>query len=299
MQTRAFLYQMRREWEADRITDVAAMMTYYAVFALFPMLVFVVMVSLMVVPAAWIDGAVTMMGSAMPAEVGKLLRDQVGRMEQASGAGFAIGSALLALWGASRGAASLMVALDDVFEKRETRPWWRRQLTAVGATLVVAFLLVVAMTILAAGPALGHAVADRIGGGVAFDIGWGVTRWLLAAFLVMLTWAILYKWLPDTDAPFRIFTPGAFAGVILWFLATQGFGIYLDRFASYEATYGTIASVIVFLFWLWLSNLALLVGAEIDDVLAEVRKDTSPAAAKLAEREKSATEKTVPPPPAA
>jgi membrane protein len=295
MQTRAFFHELRREWEADRITDVAAMMTYYAVFALFPMLVFVVMVSLMVVPAGWINDAVTMMASAMPPEVGKLIHEQVGRMASASGAGFAIGSALLALWGASRGAASLMVALDDVFEKKETRPWWRRQVTAVAATLVVALLLILAMTLLAAGPALGHAVADRIGGGVAFDIAWGVSRWFLAAMLVMLTWAILYKWLPDTDAPFRVFTPGAIAGVILWFLATQGFGFYLERFASYEATYGTIASVIVFLFWLWLSNVALLMGAEIDDVLAEVRKDTSPAAAKLAEREKSPTEKAVTP----
>jgi membrane protein len=296
MQARAFFNGLRREWEADRITDVAAMMTYYAIFALFPMLVFVVMVSLMVVPAAWIDSAVTMAASAMPSEVGSLVHEQVGRMERASGTGFAVGSALLALWGASRGAASLMVALDDVFEKKETRSWWRRQLTAIAATLVVALLLIVAMTLLAAGPALGHAIADRIGGGVVFDVAWGVSRWLLAAILVMLTWAILYKWLPDTDAPFRVFTPGAFAGVILWFLATRGFGFYLERFASYEATYGTIASVIVFMFWLWLSNLALLMGAEIDDVLAELRKDTSPAAAKLAEREKSPTEKAVTPP---
>lgn len=83
--------------------------------------------------------------------------------------------------------------------------------------------------------------------------------------------------------------------MILWFLVTQGFGFYLDRFASYEATYGTIASVIVFLFWLWLSNLALLLGAEINDVLAELRKNESPAAARLAEREKSPTEKATPP----
>jgi membrane protein len=295
MQARAFFHELRREWEADRITDVAAMMTYYAVFALFPMLVFVVTIALMVVPAAWIDDGVAMMTSTLPTEVSSLLREQIRRMEHAAGAGFAVGSALLALWGASRGAASLMVALDDVFEKKETRPWWRRQLTAIGATLVVTLLLVVAMALLAAGPVAGHAVADRIGGGVAFDVAWGVTRWLLAAFLVMLTWALLYKWLPDTDAPLRVFTPGAVVGVILWFLATQGFTYYLDRFASYEVTYGTITSVIVFLFWLWLSNLALLVGAEIDDVLAEVRKDTSPAAAKLAEREKSPTEKAVPP----
>lgn len=295
MQARAFFHEFKREWAADRITDVAAMMTCYAVFALFPMLVFVVTVSLIIMPPAWIDSAMTMAEAALPAQVGTLLRDQLAHMESAAGAGFAIGSALLALWGASRGAAALMLAPDDMFEKKESRPWWKRQLVAIGATLTVAFLLITAMSLLAAGPAIGHALADRFGLGIAFDIGWGVARWLLAAVLVMTVWAILYRWLPDTDAPFRIFTPGAIAGVILWFLVTQGFGFYLDRFASYEATYGTIASVIVFLFWLWLSNPALLLGTEINDVLAEVRKHESPAAARLAEREKSPTEKATPP----
>ena len=112
----------------------------------------------------------------------------------------------------------------------------------------------------------------------------------------MVVWAILYKFLPNTNAPFRIFTPGAIVGVILWFLVTQAFGFYLDRFATYEKTYGSIASVIVFLFWIWLSNLALLIGAEINDVLAELRKDESPAAAKLAQREKAPGEKPISPP---
>jgi membrane protein len=295
MQARAFLQQFRREWEADRITDVAAMMTYYAVFALFPMLIFVLTVALLVVPSEWIDSAVTMMASAVPAQIATLLRDQILQMERSASAGFAIGSAALALWGASRGAASLMVALDDVFEKKESRPWWKRQVTAIVTTLGVALLLVAAVALLAAGPALGHVIADELGWGAGFDVVWGVTRWLFAAFLVMLTWAVLYRWLPDTDAPFRIFTPGAVAGVILWFLVTQAFGFYLDRFASYEKTYGTIASVIVFLFWLWLSNLALLLGAEINDVIAELRKEESPAAAKLAEKEKAPGEKPVTP----
>ncbi|KAB2909176.1 MAG: YihY/virulence factor BrkB family protein [Kofleriaceae bacterium] len=295
MQARALFRELWREWEADRLTDVAAMMTYYAIFAMFPMLVFVVTIALIVVPAEWIGVGVDMMVATVPAEVGTLLRDQVGRMQSAAGAGFAIGSALLALWGASRGAAALIVALDDVFEKKETRSWWRRQATAIATTLAVALLLVAAMALLTLGPAAGHAVADRVGWGSGFELVWGVSRWLLAAFLVMLTWAILYKWLPDTDAPFRIFTPGAIVGVILWFLVTQGFGFYLDRFASYEKTYGSIASVIVFLFWIWLSNLALLIGAEINDVLAELRKHDSPAAAKLARREKAPDEKPISP----
>lgn len=285
MQARELFRHLRREVAADNIDDVAAMMTYYAVFALFPMLIFVVTVGLLVVPPAWIDDGLAMAGSAMPGDAASLLTDQVKRLEADAGAGFAIGSALLALWGASRGMSALMFALNDMFEKQEKRPWWKRQLIAIGTTLVIAVLLLVAISLLAAGPAVGDALDARFGLGAAFEVAWSVGRWLIAALLVMVTWAILFHWLPDTDAPFRVFTPGAAAGVLLWAGVTQAFGFYLDRFASYEQTYGTIASAIVFLMWLWLSNLALLIGAEINDVIAEVRKEESPAAAELAEDE--------------
>ena len=98
-------------------------------------------------------------------------------------------------------------------------------------------------------------------------------RWIGAAVLVMLVWAILYWALPDTHAPFRLFTPGAVVGVILWLGVTEVFGYYVQTFASYEKTYGALAAMIVFLTWLWLSNLMLLWGAQINDVLADVRGD--------------------------
>ncbi len=282
---RAFLRTFRKEAAADRIGDVAAMMTYYAVFALFPMMIFVVTIALMVVPQSTIDEGLAMAARAMPTDVAQILADQSKRMAEAAGAGFALGSLVLALWGASRGASALMSALNDLFDKKETRSFLKRQAVAIGTTLLVSALLVVAMGLITAGPAVGHAIADYFGLGAAFDVFWGIARWAAAAVLVMLVWAILYKLLPDTDAPFRIFTPGAAIGVALWFGVTQLFALYLDNFASYEKTYGTVAVVIVFLTWMWLSNVALLVGAEVNDVLAEMRKDESPAAAKLAEKE--------------
>jgi len=290
LRVRAFAKTFGKEFAADRIDDVAAMMTYYAVFALFPMVIMVVTLALLVLPAEVIDDTVGMAAAAMPADVASILVDQVARMEAAAGAGFAIGSALIALWGASRGASALMSALNDLFDKKETRPWWKRQLVAIGTTLLVAGLLVIAMALLAGGPAVGEAIEARFGLGAAFDTAWEIMRWLVAALLVMVVWAVLYKLLPDTDAPFRVFTPGAVAGVALWFGITQAFGLYLDNFASYEKTYGAVAVIVVFLTWLWLSNVALLVGAEINDVLAELRKDTDPAAAKLAEAEKAPDE---------
>jgi membrane protein len=292
MQARAFARRFAKELNADSILDVAAMMTYYAVFALFPMLVFVVTMALLILPGDVITTGAEMAADALPPDVGGLVIDQVARMQGAAGAGFAIGGALLAIWGASRGAVGLMTALNDIFDKEESRPWWKRQLIAIAATLIVAALLLLALFLLTAGPAIGHALAERLALGDVFDAAWSVGRWIAAALLVMVVWAVLYKWLPDTDAPFRIFTPGAITGVLLWIGVTQAFGLYLDNFGSYEKTYGALAGVIIFLTWLWLSNLAILVGAEVNDVLAELRKDSSPAAAKLAEAEKAPHEKS-------
>jgi membrane protein len=130
---------------------------------------------------------------------------------------------------------------------------------------------------------VGHWAADRFGLGTAFDVVWGIGRWLGAGVLVMVVWALLYKFLPNTDAPFRIFTPGAAIGVTLWLGVSALFGVYLGHFNSYEATYGTLGGAIIFMTWLWLSNMALLFGAEINDVLAHLRKHESAAAARLAD----------------
>jgi membrane protein len=104
----------------------------------------------------------------------------------------------------------------------------------------------------------------------------------------MVVWAALYKVLPNTNAPFRIFTPGSIVGVLLWLGISYGFGIYLAHFNHYETTYGALGGGIIFLTWLWLSNIALLFGAEINDVLADIRRDTSPAAAMLADENETA-----------
>ena len=175
--------------------------------------------------------------------------------------------------------------LVAIYNKKETRSWIRRQLTAIAVTFGVALLLVVALGLLVVGPAAGHYIADRFGLGDAFDTAWGIGRWVGAGVLVMVVWAIIYKFLPDTDAPFRIFTPGALVGVIVWLGISALFGLYLSHFNSYEATYGALGGAIIFLTWLWLSNIAILLGAEFNDVLADFRKHDSAAAAELANEE--------------
>jgi membrane protein len=277
-----FLKQLFGAAVEDNITDVGAMMAYYAVLALFPMVVFIVTLALLVLDPTTVHQGVLMATEAMPESTREFISQQVTHLIDTAGAGFAIGGAVLALWGASRGASSLSGALNTIYNKKETRGYIRRQLTAIGVTLGVAVLIVIALGLLVVGPALGHYLADRFGLGDAFDTAWGIGRWVGAGLLVMLVWAVLYKFLPNTDAPFRIFTPGAIVGVILWLGVSAVFGLYLSHFNSYEATYGTLGGAIIFLTWLWLSNMALLFGAELNDVLADFRKHESAAAAQLA-----------------
>lgn len=277
-----FLKRLGHDALEDGITDLGAMMAYFAVLALFPMIVFILTIGLLVIDEATISEGLAMATETMPPSVSDLISSQVQSLMRTAGAGFAIGGAALALWGASRGAAALGNALDKIYNKPETRSWLHRQLVAIAVTSAVAIIVVLALDLLVVGPAAGHYVADRFGLGGAFDVAWGIGRWVGAGLLVMVVWAIVYRFLPDTDAPFRVFTPGAFVGVVLWLGISALFGLYLKHFNNYDATYGALGGAIIFLTWLWLSNVALLFGAEVNDVLADYRKDRSAAAALLA-----------------
>jgi membrane protein len=282
MQVRRFFKQLATAIVNDNITDSAAMMAYYAVMALFPMVVFVSSLSLLVLPEATVMQGVSMAGEALPPSVRPFLVDRVHSLIAANSAGFAVIGAVVALWGASRGAAGLTSALGTIYTKPETRSWFRRQLIAIAVTVSVAILIVLALSLLVVGPTIGHWATERFGLAGTFDVAWSVGRWIGAGLLVMFVWALIYKWLPNTDAPFHVFTPGAIIGVLAWLGLSALFGLYLQHFNSFEATYGALGGAIIFLLWLWLTNIVLLVGAEINDVLADLRASKSVAAAALA-----------------
>lgn len=285
MQVKRFFRCLYKRFLDDDVTDTSAMMAYYTVMALFPMLFFVLTLALVVIPRDTIQQGIVMATQAMPGGVRDVLSRRADQLINAAGAGFAVLGAIVAWWSASRGAVSLMTALDRMFHKKETRGYFKRQLIAVALTLAVAILVLAALGLLFVGPMVGHWIAGHIGmSDHAFAVLWGLVRWIGAGILVMLVWALLYKFLPDTDAPFRIFTPGAITGVLLWLGISALFGVYLGHFNSYEKTYGTLGGAIIFLVWLWLSNMALLFGAEVNDVLADLRSDTSEAAARLADK---------------
>jgi membrane protein len=270
---RGFLRRLKAGLLADNVDDVAAMMAFYAVLALFPMLVFVVTFAVLALPVEAITQAVAMAAPAMPDSVFQMVGDQVTRMhESVASTGLLIGGAVFALWGASRGLSALIIALDRMLELEETRGWFKRQLIAIAVTLAVAVLTVAAMALMFVGPIVGHWVMDRWGYGETFDLVWTIGRWVAAGVLALALFVILFKFLPNWRATVRDVLPGAVVAVVLWLGVSRVFGFYVDLAGGYDRTYGALAGVIVFLLWLWLSNMALLVGAEVNQVLLEDRK---------------------------
>jgi membrane protein len=236
----------------------------------FPMVFFVVTLAGLALPAHTIAEAARLALETAPSTTQALFASQIDAVTSDAQPRFAFGTMLVAVWGASRGASGLMLALDRVFGRVETRPWLRRQAIAVALTLGVAVLLLIALGLLVAGPVIGRVVESRLGLGSAFAIGWTVGRWMLAGLLVMVVWALAYRFLPDTDAPFRIFTPGAVVSVGLWLAISRVFGLYFDHLGSSTLIYGALGSAVAVLTWLWLSGMCLLFGAEINAVLATV-----------------------------
>lgn len=262
-----------KHFSNDNVGDLAAMLTYYAIFAIFPFALFVISLTLLVLPADAINEGIAIVVRAAPRQVRGMLAEHMHRFVESTNGGFAIAGAGLALFGASRGSLALGRALNTMHEVKEKRPWWKLQLIAVGVTIGCALLVLVALGLLVAGPYVGHLIADRFGLGEAFETVWGLGRWIGAALLVMLVWAILLYFLPNLKRPFRWVTPGAIFGTLIWLGASQLFALYVDNFWKYEATYGALGVVIVALMWLWITNFALLLGGEVDDALDDLRRE--------------------------
>lgn len=256
---------LRTLWDAladDEVDDVAATVTFYCVLALFPFLLFVVGVLSQVVSWETIEDVVRQVSRVMPRDVTAIVSERLIALKSQPATGLLTLSFLGALWSASSGVASLIPALDRASDVVETRPFWKRRLLAVATTLGVGLLSIVASLTAIALPAL----ARWTGGPVGAALSW--LRLPLAGLLIMATWMALYRLLPDARTRLHPVTPGAVVGVLVWVGASWGFSAYVQQFGRYEATYGALGGVIVLLLWMWVSTLALLLGAEINKVLA-------------------------------
>jgi len=209
------------------------------------------------------------------------------------GAGALLGVGLLfAIWSASGYIGAFMRAINVIYEVEEGRPFWKRRPLQIVITVAMVLLLaLVAISIVVTGP-LARSIGDVIGLGDTTITIWNIGKWPVIVAVVMGMFTVLYYVAPNVRQPrLRWITPGGVLAVLLWLVASAGFALYVANFGSYDKTYGSLGGVIVFLVWLWLSNLALLFGAEFD---AELERSRELAAGLPAEDSLQLPERTPP-----
>ena len=265
-----------REFTDDQCTDLAAALTYYAVLALFPgFIALLSLVGLVGQGEATVRTLLDILGQIGAGSIASTLEEPLTSLaaaDQAAGVAFVVGLAG-ALWSASGYVGSFGRAMNRVYEIREGRPFWKLRPWMLLITLVALVLAAaVALALVLTGPAA-QAVGDALGLGSTVVTVWNIAKWPVMLLAVVLAVAILYYATPNVKQPkFRWVSVGAVLAIVVWIVASAAFGFYVSSFGSYNKTYGALAGAVVFLLWLWITNLALLFGAELDAELERGRE---------------------------
>jgi membrane protein len=267
------LKRTAKQFSADSLTDWAAALTYYGVLSIFPGILVIVSILGLIGN----NGQQTVQDAAHQlAPNGQLrqLLDTVLTQVKAPGAAglAAIIGIVLAFWSASGYVAAFMRASNAVYDVPEGRPIWKTLPIRVGVTAVVGLILVLSAAIVIVTGDLARVIGDKVGLGSVAVTTWNIAKWPVLVILISLAFAILYWASPNArTGGFRWVSPGGIFAVLLWVIASAAFAIYLANFANYNKTYGTLGGVIAFLVWLWISNIAILLGAELDAELERGR----------------------------
>jgi membrane protein len=262
------------------MTDHAAALTYYALMSLFPaLLVGVALLGLLGQESTVDDVARYLTDRGAPEATVNAVRSSLETaVRSQSGAStvlLVIGLAL-SLYSASSAFGAAGRALNAVHRAEEDRGFVKRKATQIGSTLLLILLTVAVLVMVFLGGELAREAFDAIGLGRTAGAVWTWVRWPLAVVVTMAIFSYVYAVAPDHQRPFRLISPGAVLAVLLWIVASAGFFFYVDNFGSYNAVYGAFAAVVILLLWLYLTNVAMLLGAELNAIL-EDREGSSPA----------------------
>jgi membrane protein len=282
---RFILRKTLREFSDDECMDLAAALTYYAVLSVFPaLLVLVSLLGVLGQGRRTTDALLDTVANLAPAGVVDLLRQPIDQVVDNPSAGLAlIVSTLTALWTASGYVGAFGRGMNRIYEIAEGRPVWKLRPLQLLLTLAGLVLAAAVALMLTVSGSVTRAVGAAIGAGRVAQTTWDIAKWPVVLLIVSLVVAILYYASPNVQQPrFRWLSVGAVVAILIWALASVGFGFYVGNFGSYNKTYGALGGVIVFLLWLWISNLALLFGAELD---AELERGRQLQAGIAAERE--------------
>jgi membrane protein len=258
-----------RRVSEDEILDRAAGLSYYFVFALLPTLLFLTaLVGLLPFPDL-MGQLLEYADRMLPADAASLLRKTLAEVVSGASGGLLSIGVVAALWVASSGMLSIMTALNVAYRVSARRSWWASRLVALGLTVGFSLFTLTALLLLVFGGRIGDAVARRVGLGPVFTLAWTLLQWPVAIGLALTGLTLVYYLAPAAGRRWHWITPGSTVALVAWLVMSSALRLYVTEFVNYNATYGSIGSVILLMLWLYASGVALLVGAEIDSVVDE------------------------------
>ncbi|MEA2313000.1 MAG: rane protein [Solirubrobacteraceae bacterium] len=272
----ATLKRTVKEFQEDNLTDWAAALTYYAVLSVFPALIALVsLVGLLFDPATItrvLTDTIKQLGPASAIDTFKGPINSITASSSRAGFGLVVGIGG-ALWTASGYVGAFMRASNAIYEKEEGRPFWKLRPLQILVTLILELMLaLVVIGLIVSGP-LATAIGKAVGLGDTTLTIFNIAKWPVLLLVVMVMLAILYYAAPNAKLPaFRWISPGSAVAVLVWLVASAVFAFYVAHFGSYDKTYGTLGGVVSFLVWMWITNLAVVFGAELNAELERSRE---------------------------
>jgi membrane protein len=275
---RSWIYVLRktvREFGDDHCTDLAAALTYYSVLSLFPAAI--ALISLLGVFGQGkksVDKVTEVLRPLVSSDTLRTVQPALDHIASSQGAGLGLVLGLAgALWSASGYVGAFGRAMNSVYEIDEGRPFWKLRPLMLFLTLVAILLVACVLVMLIISGPLAESIGSVIGLGSQAVTAWNIAKWPVIVLFVVLIVAMLYYATPNVKQPrFRWLSVGAFVAIVIWVLASVAFAFYVATFGSYNKTYGSLAGAVVGLLWLWITNLALLFGAELDSELERGRQ---------------------------
>lgn len=264
-------------FRADNLTDWAAALTYYGLLSLFPALIALVSILGLIgdpqTTTRKVTEVITEIGPDSAAETFSGPVESIASSRGTAGFAFVLGIAV-ALWSASGYVGAFIRASNSIHDTEEGRPFWKLRPLQIAITLVMVLLAaLLALGLVLSGP-LVDAVAHPLGIGSTAVTLWNVLKWPAMALVFIGMVSVLYHTSPDAELRgFRWVTPGSLVAIVVWGLASLAFALYVANFGSYDKTYGTLGGLVALLVWLWITNLAILFGSELN---AQLERERTP-----------------------
>jgi membrane protein len=278
------------EFNEDDILGHSAQLAYYFMLALFPMLLFLLTLIGLIAHnnAEFQSQLFGYLARVLPGSASELISKTIQEITQAAGGAKLTFGLVFTLWSAMGGVTAIMDALNAAYDVEEQRPLWKKYGIALGLTIALAVLIIVALALVMFGGRIAEYLAAHIGLGSMFVIGWKIVQWPVAFGIMAVAFAVIYYFAPDVkDQKWYWITPGSLLGVFIWLAASGAFRLYLHFFNNYAKTYGSLGAAIVLMLWLYVTGMSIMLGGEINSEIEHAAAEHGRADAK-AEGEKEA-----------